>query len=134
MPYFGKELTWLLQISQVFGSYDILLTYISFHFIELYKKCIVSKLKDLWVCCNEILIADNLSKSSRICRQTENSTNLKGLIFYASFGAFCVQIGQFFEAQWFFEKCLKTLKSLFSKENDVNFEFFRKFKISLCLE
>ena len=33
-----------------------------------------------------------------------------------------------------FEKCLKTVKSLFSKENDVDFEFFRKFEISLCLD
>ena len=53
---------------------------------------------------------------------------------YASFGTFCVQIGQLFEAQWVFEKCLKLVKSLFSKENDVDFEFFRKFKVSLYLE
>ena len=48
---------------------------------------------------------------------------------YASFGKFCVQIGQLFEAQRFFEKCLKTVKSLFSKENVVTFDFFvtRKF-------
>ena len=26
---------------------------------------------------------------------------------------------------------MKTVKSLFSKENDVDFEFFRKFKVSL---
>ena len=42
---------------------------------------------------------------------------------YASFGTFCVQIGNFLEAQW-----------VFSKGYDDNFEFFRKFKISLCLE
>ena len=53
------------------------------------------------------------------------------LHLYASFGTFCVQIVQFFEAQWVFEKCLKTVKSLFSKENDVDFEFFRKFKVSV---
>ena len=53
---------------------------------------------------------------------------------YASFCTFCVQIGQLFEAQWVFERCMKTVKSLFSKENDVDFEFFRKFKISLRLE
>ena len=53
---------------------------------------------------------------------------------YASFGTFCVQIGQFLEAQWVFEKCFKTLKSLFSKENDVDFEFFRKFKVALRLD
>ena len=40
----------------------------------------------------------------------------------ASFGTFCVQIGQLFEAQWVFEKFMKTAKSLFSKENDINFE------------
>ena len=50
---------------------------------------------------------------------------------YASFGTFCVQIGQFLEALWVFEKYLKTVKSLFLKENDVDFEFFRKVKISL---
>ena len=49
---------------------------------------------------------------------------------YASFGTFCVQIGQLFEVQRVFEKCMKTVKSLFSKENDVDFEFFRKFKVS----
>ena len=53
---------------------------------------------------------------------------------YASFGTFCVQIDQLFEAQWVFEKCMKTVKSLFSKENDVDFEFFQKFKVSLWLE
>ena len=52
----------------------------------------------------------------------------------ASFGTFCIQIGQLLEAQWVFEKCMKTVKSLFSKENAVDFDFFRKFKISLCLE
>ena len=46
---------------------------------------------------------------------------------YASFGTFCVQIGQLFAAQWVFEKYLKTVKWLFLKEYDVNFEFFRKF-------
>ena len=51
--------------------------------------------------------------------------------FYASFGSFYVQIGQLFEAQWVFEICMKTVKSLFSKENYVDFEFFRKFKVSL---
>ena len=30
------------------------------------------------------------------------------------------------------EKCMKKVKSLFSKENDVDFEFFREFKVSLC--
>ena len=53
---------------------------------------------------------------------------------YNSFGTFCTQIGQFFAVKWVFEKCLKTVKSLFSKENDVDFEFFRKFKVSLHLD
>ena len=53
---------------------------------------------------------------------------------YASFGTFYVQIGQLFEAQWVFDKSMKTVKSLFSTENDVDFEFFRKFKVSLRLE
>ena len=53
---------------------------------------------------------------------------------YAPFGTFCVQFGQILEAQRVFEKCLKTVKLLFSKENDVDFEFFRKFKVSLRLE
>ena len=54
--------------------------------------------------------------------------------FYASFGTFCVQIGQLFKAQWVFEKCLNMQKSLFLNENDVDFDFFWKFKISLCPE
>ena len=53
---------------------------------------------------------------------------------YASFDTFCVQIHQFLEVQWVLEKCLKSVKSLFSKENYVDHEFFRKFKISLCLK
>ena len=46
---------------------------------------------------------------------------------YASFDTFCVHIGQLSETQWVF---LKTVKSLFSKENVVNFETFQKFKVS----
>ena len=53
---------------------------------------------------------------------------------YASFGMFCVQIGQLFEARWVFEKGMKTVKSLFSNENDVDFGFFQKFKVSLRLD
>ena len=53
---------------------------------------------------------------------------------YTSFGTFCVQIGQLFEAEWVFENCRKTVKSLFLKENDVDFKFFQKFKVSLRLE
>ena len=32
------------------------------------------------------------------------------------------------------KRCMKTVKSLFSKENDVDFEFFTNFKVSLRLE
>ena len=52
---------------------------------------------------------------------------------HASFGAFCVQIGQLFEAQWAFEE-LNTYKTSFSKENVADFEFLRMFKGSLYLE
>ena len=55
-------------------------------------------------------------------------------LLYASFGTFCVQIVQYFEAQWVFKKYLKMVKSLFLKENVVDFEFFWKFKDSLYLE
>jgi len=41
---------------------------------------------------------------------------------YASFGTFCVQIGQLFEAKRVFEVCLEIDKSLLSKENVVDFE------------
>ena len=41
---------------------------------------------------------------------------------YASFGTFCVQVGQSFEAECVFKKCLKMVKSMFSKENVVDFE------------
>ena len=53
---------------------------------------------------------------------------------YASFDIFYVQIGQCFESKWVFEKFLKTVKSLFLRENEVDFEFFWKFKISMWLE
>ena len=70
---------------------------------------------------NEFLTADN----SCTTKYFEKSIiEVRSSHFYASFGTFCAQI----------EKCMKTVKWLFSKENDVDFEFFRKFKISLCLE
>ena len=50
---------------------------------------------------------------------------------YAYFGTFYVHIGQFLEAQWVFGKFSKTVKTLFLKENEVDFQFFWKFKISL---
>ena len=56
------------------------------------------------------------------------------LHLYASFGTFCVQIGQLFESQWAFEECLNIDKSLFSKENVADFDFLRMFKHSLLLE
>ena len=40
---------------------------------------------------------------------------------YASFCAFYAKIGQLFQPQWVFEICLKTDKSLLSKENVVDF-------------
>ena len=43
-------------------------------------------------------------------------------------------IGHFFEEQWVFEECLKIYKSLFLKENVVNFEFFWNIKDSLGLK
>ena len=45
---------------------------------------------------------------------------------YVSFGTFCVQISQSFEAQGIFEECLMIDKSLIPKENVVDFEFFWK--------
>ena len=56
---------------------------------------------------------------------------------YASFGTFCAQIGQFFEAQWVFEVCLKINKSLSSKENVVDFGIFPniwKLTVSLIID
>ena len=61
------------------------------------------------------------------------------LVVYASFGTFCVQIGQFFETQGAFEKCSPTVKSLFLKENDVdsfensNLTIFNHFSKNLCV-
>ena len=40
---------------------------------------------------------------------------------YTSFGTFCVQIGQLFEAQYVFEKCFNIDKYLVSNENVVEF-------------
>ena len=54
--------------------------------------------------------------------------------FLIAYHSFCVQIGQIFVVQWLFENFLKTVKSLFLNENVVNFEFFIKFKVSLCLK
>ena len=63
--------------------------------------------------------------------------NLKGVgswHVYPSFGTFKVKIGPFFDAQWVIEKCLKKVKSLFLKENDVYFKFVWKFEITLCIK
>ena len=57
-----------------------------------------------------------------------------GLILYASFGTFCVQMDQLFESQWAFEEYLSMDKSLFSKENVTDFDFFQMFKDSLRFE
>ena len=59
---------------------------------------------------------------------------LGSLNLCASFGIFCVQIGQVFESEWAFEECLNIDKSLFSEENVAYFDFLRMFKDSLRLE
>ena len=56
------------------------------------------------------------------------------LNLYTFIGTFCVQVGWLFESQWAFEECLNIEKSLFSKENVVNFDFLWMFKDSLFLE
>ena len=57
---------------------------------------------------------------------------------YASFGTFFVQIGQLFRAKQVFDKCMKTVKSLFSKENDFDFdfefEFFRNLTVPRLID
>ena len=53
---------------------------------------------------------------------------------YASFGTFCVQIGQLFAAQWIFETCLKFNKSLSWKENVDDFAIFPNVKSLTVLE
>ena len=55
-------------------------------------------------------------------------TEVDSLYLYASFGTFCVQIGQLFESQWASEECLNIDKSLFSKEMSPISGFFRMFK------
>ena len=47
---------------------------------------------------------------------------------YASFGTFCAQIGQLFEAQWVFEVCLEIDKSLLPKENVLDFRILPNVK------
>ena len=70
---------------------------------------------------NEFLTADN----SCTTKYFEKSIiEVRSSHFDASFGTFCAQI----------DKCMKTVKWLFSKENDVDFEFFRKFRVSLHFE
>ena len=43
-------------------------------------------------------------------------TEVGSLHLYASFGTFYVQIGQLFEAQWVFEKCLKRSNRCFRRK------------------
>ena len=50
------------------------------------------------------------------------------LNLYASFGTFCVQIGQLFESQWAFEECLNIDKSLFSKHSVISETFLAQLK------
>ena len=56
---------------------------------------------------NEFLTADR-SCTSRYFWKTLIEVGSSHI--YASFGTFWVKIGQLFEAQWVFEKCLKTVK------------------------
>ena len=49
------------------------------------------------------------------CQKKRKDVDYKQNIFEKTL--FCVQIGQFFEAQWVFEVCLKIDKLLLSKEN-----------------
>ena len=58
--------------------------------------------------------------------RSEGLTKVVSLNLYASFGTFCVRIGQFFESQWAFEECRNIDKSLFSG-------FFRMIHDSLRL-
>ena len=51
----------------------------------------------------------------------QNLIEVGSLSLYASFGTFSVQIGRLFESQEAFEECLNIDKSLFSKENVVDF-------------
>ena len=104
----------------------------------------------MWMCLNFLKIINKLLINRYPDSQKHESTNFweptvhvreKTLIevgsshLYASFGtSSCVQISPFLEAHWVLKKCLKTVKSLFSKENDGDFKFFRKFRMSLCLE
>ena len=53
---------------------------------------------------------------------------------YASFGTFCVQIGQLFEAQWIFEDVWKSTDLCDLRKMSSISEFFRMFKDSLCRE
>ena len=67
---------------------------------------------------NEFLTADR-SFITKYFRKTLIKVGSSHLC--ASFDTFSVQIGLLFETQRVFEKCLKTVKSLFSKENIVDF-------------
>ena len=53
---------------------------------------------------------------------------------YASFGTFCVQIGQLFEAQWVFKVFWKSTISCLRRKMSSISEFFRMFKDSLWRE
>ena len=77
---------------------------------------------------NEFLTADR-SCTTNIFEKTFIEVGSSHL--YASFGTFFVQIGQLFKVQRVLEKCLKSVKSLFLKENVVDFKFLRKSEVSL---
>ena len=61
--------------------------------------------------------------TNRVKQNISEQTLIKdvSLCLYASFGTFCVQIGQLFESQWAFEECLNIDKSSFSKEMYADF-------------
>ena len=74
---------------------------------------------------NEFSIAECSCKRKHFWKNLLRSLYFTSLrFFWHLYG----QIGQLFEAQWVFEKCLKIVKSQFSRENVVNFKFFLKFK------
>ena len=76
----------------------------------------------------------NLTHKYVIKKYLKNTYRIWKLTFHASFGTFCVQKGQLFEAPWAFEGCLIINKFVVFEENVADFEFLRMFKDSLRLE
>ena len=81
----------------------------------------IQKLAKTWIYLAPYVCTELIFDSPQQNIFEKNLMEICSPYLYDSFGTFCAQICQLFEAQWVFEICLVIEKSLLSKENAVDF-------------